>query len=442
MEFRIPSVEEMVVMSPAEVERGAQELEVIRRQVVAASAMRALRVDQTSAHLADGHKSLAAWGRATNNWSPTETLQFTKLARAFKWLPHFAEAALTGAIGVDFMHAVAKLASNPRVRQHLADADQRFATAAVELTFEEFSVLLRHWEELADTDGARQRHDRAMHERHASVNFVGERVYLDAAGPSYDGVVISEVLDHYTDLEWQNEWDMLKAIHGDDMRPELMVRTHAQRRFDALLRIIHQAADRPNADGDGPAVTVEIAIDQATYEHQLEEMLGGNPEPIPPSHAPDRKCHDRRRRVVDPRAAVAASVVGQVRRKVLGADSVVLDMGRRQRLFTGPLREAVLSSAAYCTYIGCRIHGHHCQADHLIPFARGGLTNARNGGPGCNHHNPWKNNGTLTVRDAKGLWHTYRPDGTEIGWPNIRLRIDHPHVAPYVVDLVALAYTA
>ena len=123
MEFRIPSVEEMVVMPPAEVERGAQELEVIRRKVVAALAMRALRVDQTSAYLADGHKNLAAWGRATNNWSPTETLQFTKLARAFKWLPQFAETALTGAIGVDFMHAVAKLASNPRVRQHLADGE-------------------------------------------------------------------------------------------------------------------------------------------------------------------------------------------------------------------------------------------------------------------------------------------------------------------------------
>ena len=43
-----------------------------------------------------------------------------------------------------------------------------------------------------------------------------------------------------------------------------------------------------------------------------------------------------------------------------------------------------------------------------------------NGGPGCGFHNPFKNNGTRTIRDHKGRWRTYRPDGTEIGWPTIR----------------------
>ena len=435
MELHVPSVEELVVMPPAQVEGHAHVLEVSRRRVVAASALMVQRVDDSAGYLADGHKNVAAWGRATNNWSPSETSRYTQLARAFKWLPKFAETALTGAIGVDAMHAVAKIAANPRVRQHLAEADELFTTAAAELTFEELSVLLRHWEELADTDGARQRHDRAMLDRRASVNFVGERVYLDAAGPSYDGVTLDEVLAHYTDLEWKNEWDILAAIHGDAMHAGLMERTHAQRRFDALLRIFGIAANRPNTDGTGPAVTVEITIDQATFEHQLEQMLGGEPEPIPPSHAPNRRCPDRQRRVVDPRAAVAASLVGQVRRKVLAADGVVLNMGRRQRLFTGTLREAVLASAAFCTYIGCRIPGHHCEADHLIPYARGGPTDARNGGPACRHHNPLKNNGTRTMRDAKGLWHTYRPDGTEIGWPAIRGHIDHIHALIHALEL-------
>ena len=439
MEFRIPTDEEMVVMPPARVEAGAQEFEVIRRRVEAVSAMWALRVDNTCAYVADGHKNLAAWGRATNNWSPSETLRFTKLARAFKLLPKFAELALSGAIGVDAMHAIAKIASNPRVRQHLAESDELFAQAAAELTFEELSLLLRHWEELADTDGARQRHDRAMNERHANVHFVGERAVLDAAGPSFDGVSLSEILDHFANLERQAEWDALAAIHGDAMNASLLERTHGQRRFDALLNIFRTAAASVSCEGNGPVINVDITIDQATYEHELERMLGGNPDPIPTSHAPQRRCHDRRGRVIDPRAAVAASVVGKVRRKVLGADGVALNMGRRQRLFTGPLREAVLSSSMFCTYLGCRTPGHLCEADHLIPYARGGPTDVHNGGPGCTYHNPLKNNGSYTVRDAKGRYRTYRPDGTEMGWPTIRLRLDHPHVAPYAADLVALA---
>jgi hypothetical protein len=139
--------------------------------------------------------------------------------------------------------------------------------------------------------------------------------------------------------------------------------------------------------------------------------------------------------VLDPRAVVAAALVGQVRRKVIGADGVVLDMGRRQRLFNGPLRDAVLQSSPRCTHKGCNVAGEHCEADHLIPYARGGPTNARNGGPRCDrHNNPSRNNGTITIRDSKGLWHTYRPDGTEIGWPAIRGSIRHADATRHAIE--------
>jgi hypothetical protein len=353
-----------------------------------------------------------------------------KLAKAMRVLPRFAAAALAGELGVAQMHQVAKVAANPRVGEHLADADELFTTAARDLPFDDCSIVLRHWEELADADGARSRHDRAVLDRRASVHFVGERSFLDAQGPAYDGVIFEEVLAHFIELEWQTEWDLLAAIHGEAMHAGLMERTHSQRSFDALQRVFAAAA---GSSGSGPAVTVDIVIDQATYEHQLEAMLGGDPAAIPPSHAPSRRCEDAKGRVVDPRAVVAASLVGQVRRLVIGADGVVLNMGRRQRLFTGQLREAVLLSARRCTVIGCTVPCHRCQADHLEPASRGGPTDVANGGPACNFHNPSKNNRTRTMRDAKGRWHTYRPDGTEIGWPTIRTNLVHFTVS--VLDL-------
>jgi hypothetical protein len=36
----------------------------------------------------------------------------------------------------------------------------------------------------------------------------------------------------------------------------------------------------------------------------------------------------------------------------------------------------------------------------------------------CPRHNRFKNRGYRTIRDPHGHWHTYRPDGTEIGKPH------------------------
>ena len=274
-------------------------------------------------------------------------------------------------------------------------------------------------------------HDRAVLERRAGVSFVGARSYLDAQGPSYDGVLLAEVLDHFTDHEYKTEWDILAKLHGDAMCPALMERTHAQRSYDALQRIVALAAGSTEA---GPAITVDIVVDRATFEHELDKATGGDPDPIPPWHAPNRRCEDSKGRVIDPRVVVGASLVGHVRRIVMSADGVVLDMGRRKRLFTGPLRDAVLAAARRCTYVGCQVPGPHCEADHLVPYSERGPTNARNGGPGCKHHNRWKNNGTRTFRDAKGLWHTFRPDGTEIGWPAIFTNFDHLEVALHALS--------
>ncbi len=49
---------------------------------------------------------------------------------------------------------------------------------------------------------------------------------------------------------------------------------------------------------------------------------------------------------------MAATLVGQVRRVVMGADSVVIDQGRSQRLFTGSARLAVQLSSSECVADG------------------------------------------------------------------------------------------
>ena len=91
-------------------------------------------------------------------------------------------------------------------------------------------------------------------------------------------------------------------------------------------------------------------------------------------------------------------------------------MGRRKRLFAGPLRDAVMMTNRWCIWPGCAQPAAHCQADHLLPWGHQGPTTSGNGGPACGHHNRWKSTGYRTWHDPQGHWHHYRPDGTEIGW--------------------------
>ena len=116
---------------------------------------------------------------------------------------------------------------------------------------------------------------------------------------------------------------------------------------------------------------------------------------------------------VDPFTALAAAVTGHVRRVVMDAKSVVIDMSRTQRLYRGSARIAALLQGLRCTWPGCgrstRIH-----IDHIDEWHDDGVTDQANAGRECNPHNQFKSTGYHVYRDEHGRWHTYRPDGTEI----------------------------
>jgi hypothetical protein len=161
---------------------------------------------------------------------------------------------------------------------------------------------------------------------------------------------------------------------------------------------------------------VNILVDQATFEHHQSNALGGNPDPLDPLTVGERRSETSRGELLDPADIIVAACIGHVRRVVLDGAGVVLDFGQRRRLFTGPLREAVLLTERRCLWPGCSRPASRCEADHLLPFANAGLTNAANGGPTCGHHNRRKNQRYRTWRDAQGRWHVHRPNGTGIGW--------------------------
>ena len=251
---------------------------------------------------------------------------------------------------------------------------------------------------------------------------------------------MDSVLAHYAQAEFEADWAQARELLGDAATASDLPRTDPQRRADALAAIHRDAAAFHAARPGGSAITTDLVIDQPTFERQLAKMHGVDPGPDPrlDTWFPDLlddltaaddiepiarpvgfRCSTRDGLPVDPTEACLATLTGHVRRAVIGADSVVVDMGRRQRLFTGARQEAVLLSQDRCYWPGCDLPASRCQIDHLKAWADGGATNPANGAPACGRHNRYKEHGFQVHRDQHGRWHIHRPDGTEVpqvGW--------------------------
>ena len=310
------------------------------------------------------------------------------------------------------MRELARARANPRAGDQLAAAEAVLLDHARNLPFEAFKTVVRRWEQLADVDGAHGDHEQAHNGRHAGMCELGGSFHLDARFGAAQGVTMRNILDHFTDAEFAAEWAELTARHGDTATPSMLERTASQRRADALAAIFDRAAAAdPTADGPDPIVN--IVIDETTWHAHLARSLGDHDAELPdPATVPNRRCQTVDGTLLDPFDVIAAAVVGHVRRMVVNAAGVIIDLGRSSRCFTGNARTAALLQGVHCIYPGCT--QRHCQIDHTVPWAHGGSTSPANAGPLCPRHNRWKTRGYRTWRDHHGRWHTYRPDGTEL----------------------------
>ena len=404
-------------MSPGELEAVARLLDGARREAEVALATLVQRVDEAGAFVADGHRTVKAWGRAACNWSGAEAAGFVRVGRMFAKLPAAAGAAGRGELGVAQLHVLARVVANPRVGEHLAAGEGELVGQASLLDFDDYVLFLQRWAAAADADGAHRDHERAHRERRAHLNIAGERMYLDAMGGTAAGSQMYDILEAFARSEFLADWDRGVAAHGEAMAAHLMERTDPQRRFDALHAIFVTAAgSRGSESGDpGPAPTVNLVVGFDSFNRHLEAMLGGDPAPLDPSD-PLHRCESADGVVVDYYDAIVAAAMGHVRRVVIDSAGVVVDMGRKQRLFTGALRDAVMLGSNRCVWPGCYQPASRCEADHVLPWGTAGPTTTHNGAPTCGHHNRWRTRGYRTWRDPTGRWHHYRPDNTEIGW--------------------------
>ncbi len=368
-------------------------------------------IDQRDLYRPDGHASAKAMVRHVACVDPTTANQRARTARMLRNLPAVKAAFTAGELGSDQATTIAKTHANPRVRHIMVDAQDWFLRLAASCDANEFAIRVREWERLTDADGPTPPPERTHQNRDATLiqdHFELSWILSGNFGAS-QGATMRTIFDHYTSAERLTDWEQAKAQHGDNATAEHLPRTEQQRRADALHRIFNDAANNPNSAV--PASFQHVIVWSAeTYAAALASFG----TPTRPRFDPETyRCETIDGTRLDPVETAAESLDAPIRRAVVNARSVVIDLGESRR-FTGLTRLATQLWGHHCPWPGCQVPTSHCEIDHLHQHAKGGQTNPNNGIPLCGRHNRLKQKGFSTYRDPAGHWHIRRPDGTEL----------------------------
>lgn len=215
-------------------------------------------------------------------------------------------------------------------------------------------------------------------------------------------------------------------------------RTRTERHYDMVMDIFRRSlADQLGADPDCTG-TADVVLDADTAAQLMaapdadggEGELGLDDEWDPVSdffaqhgHRPDdghpheahggKRCERANGTKVTQAFAAVLLCTGWVRR--LSRDPItgnIVDLGRRQRLFSRSQRRALVYRGRGCVFPGCDRGPKWCDAHHLKPWDEGGLTDLVNGVLLCRRHHTYVHQGWRLERSAvTGVVTATSPDG-------------------------------
>ncbi|MFD0820831.1 DUF222 domain-containing protein, partial [Micromonospora zhanjiangensis] len=163
---------------------------------------------------------------------------------------------------------------------------------------------------------------------------------------------------------------------GDDRSP-------GQRRADALTevcRLALQTGQLPDNGGDRPQLVVTVDLDTLTRGVATGTLDTG--EALTPATVRRLACD--------------AGIVPAV----LDGAGQVLDVGRQRRLFTGPLRRALVLRDRGCAFPGCDRPPRWTDGHHILHWSDGGETALANAVLLCRYHHRVIHRGEWQVRLA------------------------------------------
>jgi hypothetical protein len=398
-------------------------------------------VDSSQAFQDRGHRAVTGYLKEQLNCSTSEARRLKLRGRLFNQHPNIGDALGASRIGAAQVDLLANASNHPVAGQRFAEFAPLLTGQAEHLEYADFAIAVKHFTTQADPDGSFD--DQLFHDDHrtASVAVNNGAVNVHASGG--DPLRASEmkaIFDRAVNAEFDKDCDTRRQLHGDDALAYPLPRSTEQRKFDAMYAMFMAWATAP-ADGLRPEPLVNFIIDPHTgidtlIRHGfLDDITDANnidltdanrnrngngngngnehPEPVDPT---TRRCATSTGTPVHPDVVMKAMLRGSDRRVRVYPHDVIINMGRKQRLFTGKARQAAQLLAVRCGHRGCDIPAKFCDIDHLDEWAAdNGGTDQNNALPLCGTHDRWKHQKQLRGRrDTSGRIHLIKPDGTVI----------------------------
>ncbi|NND75723.1 MAG: DUF222 domain-containing protein [Ilumatobacter sp.] len=389
-------------------------------------------VEQRQLHHEHGHRAVTGYLKQQLNCPSAEARRIKRRSRLLNHHPEIGDLLGASRIGAAQVDLLADAQQHRVAGERFAEFAPLLCEQAETLEYADLRIAVDHFISCADPDGSFDDHE--FHEQHrtASVTETGGAVSVHAnGGDPIQAVEMKTIFDRAVEAEFRKDCDARRALHGDNALAHPLPRTSEQRTFDALHQIFVDSVTAP-ADGKRPEPLVNIIIDpttalEALARHGLLDVDGdldnaaptGRTDLIDPT---SRRCATSTGTAVHPDVALRAMIRGSIRRVVVDAHDVVINLGRTRRLFTGNARRAAQLLAVRCTHRGCDIPAEFCDVDHLDEWARDrGGTDQHNSAPQCPAHDQSKHRRQLRGRrDRYGRIHLVKPDGTVIKPLNAR----------------------
>ncbi len=317
--------------------------------------------------------SAGSWLAETTRLTRKEAGALLYAGRDLSRFPAVASATLVGAVLPQQARAMTRVLSDlpdDLPASVICGAEELMIGYAEQFNSAELSQVSRHLlevlaPEIAETREAERlerEYQLAVRNRHLEFHHDGHgTTHLRGAFPTVDAEALIQLVGSYAAQQKR----ALEAI--DPLQP---MPSRSQRQADGLMAIVHhhaQEALAPNHGGDRPRVVVMLDYDKLK-----------------------KRCVDARLLLAG--ESISASALRQlacdadVLPAVLNGPSLPLDVGRAQRLVTGPIRAALELRDRGCAIPGCAKPPSACQAHHIIPWWMGGPAVLWNLVLLCPHH--------------------------------------------------------
>jgi hypothetical protein len=349
--------------------------------------------DRREAQKADGMVAMKGWLAGHCRLSGREAAALVRNGRRLAELPRMAAAYGAGDVTPAHVGIVTESVTPARVAVavkngiDLPTTDEVLTDAARALGPEDTAKVVRRWVAGIDPDGALD--DAAgMPRIFRMAVSSGGRVYLSGHLDPVGGEILHTALE--------------ALMNGD--RPAHDRRGHGERQGDALVELARRAlrsGQLPTVRGAAAQVRVTIDWFGLCAARGAPGVGGGELNFAGPVTAETAR-----------RLACDASVV----RILTDPAGLPLDVGQEQRCTTVAIRRALELRDGHCVFAGCKAPAAWCDVHHVIHWAHGGPTSCDNGALLCErHHTAVHEGGFRITRDpGTAVWHTYRPDGSEI----------------------------